>query len=207
MIKSAKKLRRELESAARLDPGLRKLLNALGCPAPRARPPGFETLLLTIVSQQLSTGAAAAIWRKLEKSCRGRVTHRKIRNRNDAQLRACGLSAQKIGYARGLANMVAAREINLDALAKMESEAVIAELVRVRGIGRWSAEIYAMFALGRADIFPAGDLALQVAVGRYLSLPERPGAKQTAALAERWSPHRSSVALLMWKYYGAATLD
>ncbi|MGR3984015.1 MAG: DNA-3-methyladenine glycosylase 2 family protein [Gammaproteobacteria bacterium] len=204
---SARKLKRELELAARLDPGLRKLTAALGCPAPRARPPGFETLLRIIVSQQLSTGVAAAIWRRLEKSCRGRITHRKIRNRSDAQLRGYGLSGQKADYARNLARMVAEREVDFDALAGLEAEAAIAKLVTVRGIGRWSAEIYAMFALGHADIFPAGDLALQVAVGRYASLPERPGAKQTAALAERWSPHRSSVALLMWKYYGAATLD
>ncbi|MGR3914373.1 MAG: DNA-3-methyladenine glycosylase 2 family protein [Gammaproteobacteria bacterium] len=204
---SAQKLKRELECAARLDPGLRKLLGALGCPAPRARPPGFATLLRIIVSQQLSTGVAAAIWRRLEKSCRGAVTHRKIRNRSDAQLRACGLSGQKAEYARNLARMIAAREIDLDALACVEAEAAMAELVTVRGIGRWSAEIYAMFALGHTDIFPAGDLALQVAVGRYASLPERPSVQQTAALAERWSPHRSSVALLMWKYYGAATLE
>lgn len=203
----SRKLARELESAARLDPGLRALLQTLGAPAPRVRAPGFATLLRVIVSQQLSTAAAASIWRRLEKDCRGCITHRKILNRNHARLRACGLSPQKIDYARGLAEHVARKTLDLDGLRSRTAEEAIAELVAVRGIGRWSAEIYAMFALDMPDIFPAGDLALQVAVGKYAGLRARPGAAETARFAERWSPHRSGVALLMWKYYGAATLD
>lgn len=202
-----RQLARELQQAALLDPGLQRLIDALGCPEPRVREPGFATLLSIIVSQQLSTGVAAAIWRRLEKLCRGPVTHRRILGRDDAQLRQCGLSRQKVEYIRGLARMIADRDLDLDAVRGLGAEAAIAELLRVRGIGRWSAEIYAMFALGHRDIFPAGDLALQVAVQRYASLGARPNAGATAALAEKWSPHRSSVALLMWKYYGATTLD
>lgn len=197
----------ELRRAAQLDPGLQRLVDALGCPAPRIRAPGFATLMSVIVSQQLSTPVAANIRARLERLCRGQITHRKILNRSDAQLRACGLSRQKAEYIRGLARLVAARRLDLDALHTMDAETVIDALTEARGIGRWSAEIYAMFALGRRDIFPAGDLALQVAVQRYACLPARPDAKRTAAFAERWSPHRSCVALLMWKYYGAATLD
>jgi len=197
----------ELRRAVVLDPELRRLVDQLGCPAPRVREPGFATLMAVIVSQQLSTAVAANIRARLEKSCRGVITHRKILNRDDAELRACGLSRQKVDYIRGLARMVAARQLDIDALHAMDTEAVIDALVEVRGIGRWSAEIYAMFALGRRDVFPAGDLALQVAVQRYAGLRARPDVKQTADFAKRWSPHRSVVALLMWKYYGAGTLD
>jgi len=197
----------ELRRAVALDPGLQRLVDQLGCPAPRVREPGFATLMAVIVSQQLSTAVAANIRARLQKSCRGVITHRKILNRDDAALRACGLSRQKVDYIRGLARMVAARQLDIDALPAFDTEAVIDALCTVRGIGRWSAEIYAMFALGRRDVFPAGDLALQVAVQRYAGLRTRPDAKRTAAFAEQWSPHRSVVALLMWKYYGAGTLD
>ena len=203
----ARELEQELEQAASLDPGLRRLLDALGYPEPRARQPGFATLLRIIVSQQLSTGVAAAIWGRVERLCRGRVTYRKILNRESDQLRQCGLSPQKVEYAHGLARMIMGKTLDLEAVGGLDAESTIAELLKVRGIGRWSAEIYAMFALGHSDIFPAGDLALQVAVQRYESLGERPDAKKTEALAKKWSPHRTSVALLMWKYYGSTTLE
>lgn len=204
---SAARVARELERAALADPGLRRLIDALGYPEARTREPGFSTLLRIIVSQQLSTGVAAAIWGRLERLCRGRVTCRKILNRGDDQLRQCGLSPQKVEYARGLARMIVQKTFDLEAASELDVESAIAELIKVRGVGRWSAEIYAMFALGHNDIFPAADLALQVAVQRYASLGGRPDAKETAALAEKWSPHRTSVALLMWKYYGSTTLE
>ena len=200
-------LKAELRQAALLDPGLQRLLDALGCPEPRAREPGFATLLRIIVSQQLSTGVAAAIWRRIERLCRAPVTHRKILNRGADPLRQCGLSRQKVQYTLELAQRVRQKTLDLKNLHHLDAESAISELLTVRGIGRWSAEIYAMFALGHADIFPSGDLALQVAVQRYESLDARPDAGTTSALAEKWSPHRSSVALLMWKYYGSATLD
>ncbi len=205
--KSPDELQAELQRAAALDPGLIPLLDALGYPAPRVRPPGFATLLRVIVSQQLSTRVAAVIWARLETLCRGSITHRKILNRDGQQLRQCGLSRQKVEYTHGLARMIAHKTIDLEAIGRLDAESAITELLAVRGIGRWSAEIYAMFALGHDDIFPAGDLALQVAVQRYASLGERPNTQQTATLAKKWSPHRSSVALLMWKYYGATTLE
>lgn len=210
IVQSAQQLKYQLRCASALDPGLRRLIKQLGYPAPRSRELGFGTLLQIIVSQQLSTTVAAAIWTRIEKLCRKPVTHRKILNRSVKELRQCGLSRQKVEYARGLAQMVADKTLDLDALhatGKRDVETLIAELVKVRGIGRWSAEIYAMFALGHRDVFPAGDLALQVAIQRYEALGERPDAKQAADLAMKWSPHRSCVALLMWKYYGSATLD
>ena len=202
-----RQLRRELRRAALLDPGLQDLMDAIGCPEPRIRIPGFATLLRVIVSQQLSTAVAAVIWQRLERLCRAPVTHRKILNRGGDPLRQCGLSWQKVEYTLELAQRVRDKTLDLEGLGQFDAEGAIAELLKVRGIGRWSAEIYAMFALGHADIFPAGDLALQVAVQRYASLDERPDAKTTGLLAEKWSPYRTSVALLMWRYYGAATLD
>ncbi len=198
---------RELAQAALLDPGLGALVDALGCPEPRARASGFTALLRIIVSQQLSTQVAAVIWGRLEALCSSQVTYRKILNRDVEQLRQCGLSKQKVDYAQGLARMLAEKTLNLDAIDKLDTESVIAELLKIRGIGQWSAEIYAMFALRHSDVFPAGDLALQIAVQRYESLAQRPNTAQTAKLAQKWSPHRSSVALLMWKYYGSSTLD
>ena len=200
-------LRSDLRQAAGLDPPLQRIIDALGYPPARARPPGFATLLRTIVSQQLSTTVASAIWTRLEKACNGQITARKIRNRSVETLRGCGLSGQKIGYAHGLAADVLARRLNLDNLANLDDAEVVAELVKVRGIGQWSAEIYAMFALGRGDIFPSGDLALQVAVQRYAQLDARPDPKTTADFAAKWSPYRSAVAVLMWQYYGSTTLE
>ncbi len=103
--------------------------------------------------------------------------------------------------------MVLAKDLILEGMETLTDSGVILELTKIKGMGRWSAEIYAMFALGRADIFPANDLALQTAVQRYQKLCSRPDEKQTRNLSEKWSPHRTSVALLMWKYYGSATLD
>ena len=115
-------------------------------------------------------------------------------------LRACGLSRQKQGYARSLCQLVVDGELSLDALPADDEEA-IAELTRIKGIGRWSAEIYLLFAEGRPDIWPAGDLAVQAGLGRILALPERPAEKAVRALAQDWSPHRGSIAIFTWHCY------
>lgn len=196
-----------LDKASQLDAGLSRVIEQVGYPEARVRKTGFSTLVQIINAQQLSTKAASAIWSRLEKLNRGVVTPRKIINRTSDQLRQCGLSARKISYVKGLAEMVLAKDLELETLQTLSDSGVIAELTRIKGMGRWSAEIYAMFALGRTDIFPANDLALQIAVQRYKKLRSRPDEKQTRKLSEKWSPYRTSVALLMWKYYGAATLD
>lgn len=198
------RLKRQLNGALKLDPDLQSVINQVGYPAPRKRNADFATLLQIIVSQQLSTTAAVAIGSRLHQACNGDITWRKILNRNAQQLRDCGLSWRKVEYAKDLAAMIRNKDINLQKLPSMQTEQVIQALIKIRGFGRWSAEIFAMFALARQDVYPADDLALQIALQRYLRLQQRPGAKQTAELATRWSPYRSSVALLMWKYYGAA---
>lgn len=200
-------IRRQLRLAGERDPGIKSLITAIGYPEPRKRSAGFETLLQVIVSQQISTHAAAAVFNRLRRHCRGEVTWRKVLNRDLHTLRECGLSYRKAEYAHGLASMFRSGQLDLESLRQVDCETAISRLIEIRGFGRWSAEIFAMFALQHADIFPADDLALQIAVQRYLKLDQRPSGCETTALAARWSPHRSAVALLMWKYYGSATLD
>jgi DNA-3-methyladenine glycosylase II len=122
-------------------------------------------------------------------------------------LRACGLSARKVAYGRALAAAIAERRLELDALATESDEAVIEALTMLPGFGRWSAEIYLLFALGRLDVLPAGDLALQVGFQRLKRLADRPRAKDLRTMTESWAPWRGAGAILLWHFYGAATLD
>ncbi|PWE33132.1 3-methyladenine DNA glycosylase [Maritimibacter sp. 55A14] len=183
---------------ARVEPRFAQALEETGPLPLRRRRDGFEALLDAIVSQQLSVAAAEAIWHKLKVA---RLTGpRKIRWANDEELRACGLSRQKIVYARELAGS----GVNYAALRGMPSDAVIAELVRIKGIGQWTAEIYAMFSLGRADVFAPGDLALQESTRLLFEMPERPSEKALRAMAQDWSPWRGVAARLLWAYYRVA---
>ena len=159
----------------------------------------------TIVGQQVSVAAAASVWRKLEAELGEDMAPDVLLAAEFDALRACGLSRQKQGYARSLCELVAGGELDLENLPADDAEA-IAELVRIKGIGRWSAEIYLLFAEGRPDIWPAGDLAVQAGIGKILALPERPSEKQARALAEPWSPHRGAAAILTWHCYNNAAL-
>ncbi|QBF31647.1 DNA-3-methyladenine glycosylase [Thalassococcus sp. S3] len=164
----------------------------------RLRPDGFAQLLSAIVSQQVSVASANAIWNRMRAA---RLTGpRKILWASDDDLRAVGLSRQKIRYARALADA----RIDYSALRDMPTEEVIAALVDVPGIGIWTAEIYAMFSLGRADVFAPGDLALQEAARILFDLPDRPKERALRELAEAWSPWRSVAARLLWAYYRVA---
>ena len=156
---------------------------------------GFHQLLSAIVSQQLSVSAAAAIWARVEKA--GVTTPEAIYNSSDEDLRALGLSRQKIGYARALAGA----GIDFDALPEKSLEDVIAELTVVSGIGVWTAEIYAMFSLHRADVFAHADLALQEAARHLFDLDKRPTPKVMRDMADQWRPWRSVAARLLWAYY------
>ncbi len=157
---------------------------------------GFTRLLHAIVGQQLSVAAAATIWDRVSKA--GLTSATAIENSSDEAMRALGLSRQKISYARSLA----AANINFSALPEMPSQTVISELTKVKGIGNWTAEIYAMFSLGRADVFAHEDLALQEATKILLELDERPRGKKMIAIAEQWSPWRAVAARLLWAFYG-----
>lgn len=164
----------------------------------RRRADGFAQLLSAIVSQQVSTASAAAIWKRMQEA---RLTGpRKIQWASDDDLRAVGLSRQKIRYARALAEA----GINYGDLRGLSDDAVISTLVAVPGIGPWTAEVYAMFSLGRADVFAPGDLALQEAARILFELPERPSEKALRQMAEDWSPWRSVAARALWAYYRVA---
>lgn len=164
----------------------------------RLRPDGFAQLLSAIVSQQVSVASARAIWARLEAA--GMTSVDAIRRTDEAGLRALGLSRQKAGYARALA----AAEIDFAALRRLPTPEVVRTLVAVRGIGVWTAEIYAMFSLGRADVFAPGDLALQEAARILFDLPERPRERALRDMAEAWSPWRSVAARALWAYYHIA---
>ena len=205
MVTTPEQLRDSLDAIAVLEPGFAAALARVGYPLPRVREPGYETLLRTIVGQQVSVAAAAAVWRKLEAELGEGCAPEQLLARDFDTLRACGLSRQKQGYARSLAELVTGGQIDLHALPEDDEEA-IALLTQVKGIGRWSAEIYLLFAEGRPDVWPAGDLAVQIEVGRILGLPERPSERQTRALAERWRPHRGAAAIMAWHHYNTEVL-
>lgn len=202
---TAKKLREDLDALSRREPRLVQELARIGYPQPRIRPPGFKTLLRTIIGQQVSVAAASSMWARLEAELGADFTPACLLARDFDTLRACGLSRQKQSYARSLCELVEAEALDFDTLPA-DDEAAIALLTRIKGIGRWSAEIYLLFAEGRPDIWPAGDLAVQEGVKRLLELPERPAEKATRALAEPWAPQRGSMAIFAWHYYANPAL-
>lgn len=180
---------------AAADPRFAGALSQTGPLPLRLRPDGFAQLLSAIVSQQVSTAAAAAIWGRMRAA---KLTGpRKIQWASDDELRAVGLSRQKVRYARALADA----RINYALLRSAPTDEVIATLVEVPGIGVWTAEIYAMFSLGRADVFAPGDLALQESARILFELPDRPKEKDLRVMAEDWAPWRSVAARLLWAYY------
>ena len=197
---AAKDLQASLDALAVIEPRFADAIAATGYPEARIRDPGYTTLLRTIVGQQVSVAAASSVWNKLEALLgEGCAPDRLIAQDFDA-LRACGLSRQKQGYARSLAELVISGELPLNALPEDDEEA-IAYLTKVKGIGRWSAEIYLLFAEGRVDIWPAGDLAVQEGVARLLKLDARPSEKDIREIAENWRPHRGAAAIFTWHIY------
>lgn len=182
---------------ARHDAGMARALEICGPPPLRRRSDGFAALLGAIVSQQVSTAAARAIWARMEGA--GLTLPGAIAAAEEEALRAAGLSRQKVRYARALAEA----GIDFDALRTAPENEILATLTALPGVGRWTAEIYAMFSLGRADVFAPADLALQEAVRMLYDLPERPREKPLRLMAEVWSPWRTVAAGMLWAYYAA----
>ncbi|MGF7173274.1 DNA-3-methyladenine glycosylase family protein [Azospirillum doebereinerae] len=168
-----------------------------------SRPGGFPGLLRMVMEQQLSTRVALVLWEKLRLRLDGAVTPETILALDDETLRACGFSRQKIGYARGLAETVADGRLDFDAIHALPDEEAIARLVALKGIGRWTAEVYLMAALDRPDIWPIGDLAIQLGVQRLKGWADKPTPAQLMAVAEPWRPHRTTAARLVWHHYVA----
>lgn len=194
-----------LDAIAAIDSRIGRALELAGYPEPRLRPTGYATLLRTIVGQQVSVAAAASVWRKLEAHLGEDLPPEALLESHFDDLRACGLSRQKQGYARSLCELVVTGALDLDNLSA-DDEAAIAELTRIKGIGRWSAEIYLLFAEGRPDIWPAGDLAVQAGLHKLLGLEARPSEKETRLLAEAWRPHRGAAAIFTWHVYNNPAL-
>nr|WP_089218736.1 DNA-3-methyladenine glycosylase [Sphingomonas laterariae] len=200
---TAEQLKMGLDALAANEPAFAERLKSIGYPEPRIRARGYETLLRTIVGQQVSVHAANAVWGRLDAALGSAANPAALAAASDEVLRAAGLSRQKSGYARSLANHVVSGKLDLDALPA-DDEAAIAQLIDIKGIGRWSAEIYLLFAEGRGDIWPAGDLAVQIEVGRMLGMADRPSEKRTREVAEAWRPHRGAAAIFTWHSYGEA---
>ena len=193
-------LRASVDWLAAREPAIAAALAKVGYPAARIRERGYKTLLRTIVAQQVSVAAASSMWRKLEAELGADIPPQDLLDSDFDALRACGLSRQKQGYARSLCELVVDGSLDLHSLPADDEEA-IAQLTRIKGIGRWSAEIYLLFAEGRPDIWPAGDLAVMAGLGKILGLPERPNEKATRAMAEAWRPHRGALAIFTWHCY------
>ena len=202
MVRTAESIRSAVDELARREAAFAAVLERDGHPEPRASERGSQTLLRTIVGQQVSVAAARSMWNKLTARYGEPVDLTALAAASDAELREAGLSRQKASYARSLAALVLSGELDLEKLPADDEEA-IALLTRIKGIGRWSAEIYLLFAEGRPDTFPAGDLAVQVELGRLLGLSERPSEKALRALAEAWRPHRGAAAILAWHSYNS----
>ncbi len=180
---------------ARIEPRFAQALQQTGTLPLRLKADGFEALLNAIVSQQISVAAAASIWKRLEMA--QLIMPADVRRASADDLRSCGLSRPKIKYVKSLA------ESGLDytALQETQTKQVIAQLIEIKGIGTWTSEIYAMFSLGRADVFAAGDLALQEAAKVLFDLDARPSEKDFNLMAQAWSPWRAVAARLLWAYY------
>lgn len=203
----SERLRAAVDLLAASDQDVARVLARIGYPPPRRRAPSFATLAHIVLAQQVSVASAAAVWRKLERLLDGEVTAERFLTLGDPELRAIGFSGRKAAYVRGLAEALVSGELDLASLALLDEEEAITAITRLKGFGRWSAEIYLLFALGRPDAFPADDLAAQVAYQRLKRLDARPAAKALRVLVEPWRPFRGAGANFLWHYYGAATLD
>ncbi len=194
-----------LDALCRADADLGRALAVAGPLPDRRRRPGFAALTKIVVQQQLSLASAAAIWGRLEEAV-SPFTPENLLALAEPDLRRVGLSRQKAAYCHNLARAVAEGTVDMAGLETLDDEAAIAHLCRVKGIGPWTAEIYLLFALDRADVWPAGDLALQIAAQQLKSLPERPAGRAFIDMAEPWRPWRGTAARLLWHYYRAVRM-
>ena len=196
-------VRKALDTLAARDGDIAEAIALVGYPQPRNREPGFEALLNIIVGQQVSALAAAAIRGRLAEAV-DPMTPENFLAAGEDVLRGVGLSGRKVEYGRGLAEAVLSGLLDTDRIANLPDDEVVKTLTGIRGLGRWSAEIYMLFALRRADIWPAEDLAIQEALRRLKNLDARPARKESEAIVEPWRPFRGIAALFLWHYYKGA---
>lgn len=197
-----------LDELAGRDRHIASALAQVGYPDERRRgEPSFEHMLRIIAGQQLSVKAAATIFGRLGAALGGDFQPRRLLELSDQQLRSLGLSRQKIGYARGLSEAVLAGALEPAALADLPDDEVVEQITQLKGFGRWSAEMFLLFALGRPDVWPADDLGIQAGLHRLKNMRARPDRKRTEAVARAWRPFRGAAAIFIWHYYSNAPLQ
>ncbi|MDH3790946.1 MAG: DNA-3-methyladenine glycosylase 2 family protein [Rhodospirillales bacterium] len=193
-------LRPALEALAECDADIARAYEVCGLPPERRRPTGFAGLLSIMTAQQVSAQAARAIIGRLLAAA-DPLTPERFLALDEADFKRIGFSRQKIRYGRALAEDVLAGRIDLEAVARLDDEAGIETLIRVKGVGRWTAEIYLLFALRRPDVWPVDDLAVCAGVQRLKGLAERPSRDRMLEIGEPWRPHRSAAARFLWHFY------
>lgn len=201
-----KAIRKSLDALSVESDEIAKAVVTIGYPASRRREQSFESLARIVVGQQLSTKAAATISQRTVDALGGEWRPEAVLSAAPEILRNAGLSQQKASYLQSLADAVLSGSLSLDLLPQQSDQEVEAAITAIRGFGRWSAHMYMMFALGRPDIWPSGDLAVRVGFGRIMGRPERPTEQTVIAEGAAFAPHRSALALLCWHYYSEAPL-
>jgi len=183
----------------RRDPVLASVIDIVGKYELKKRSRYFAVLIESIISQQIATSAADAIFKRFKELYPKFPTASDILATKKSKLRMVGLSSMKIEYLRDLAKHVEEGKLNMKTISRMSDEDVIAHLTQVKGIGRWTAEMFLIFSLGRQDIFPVGDLALRKGVQMLFSLPEMPKPKESEKLGQKWKPYRTAATWYLWK--------
>ncbi len=195
---------RTLAAACRMladaDPHLKAVYDKYGTPPMWERPTGFATLLQIILEQQVSLASAKACFDKLA-ACLGEVSPAGMLTLSDAELKTAGFSRQKTAYARHLSEAVMEGRIDLDGLHMLTDAEVKAELIKLKGVGQWTSDIYLLMALLRPDVMPKGDIALHAAYQKLTGADKRPASDEFLAMAEKWTPYRSVAARLLWHFY------
>lgn len=203
---SNQQITRSLDALAAEHDAIARALAQVGYPEARSQQGGFGSLARIIIGQQVSVKAAASIAAKLEHVLGGALSADQVMRCDDDALRGAGLSRQKVAYLRALAESVLSGQLDLPVLPTLSDDDAVLAITAIKGFGVWSAHMYLMFSLGRADIWPVGDLAVRGGFGRIMGITERLTDKQVATAGAVFSPHRSALALLCWKYYSEAPL-
>ena len=197
---TTERLAQGVAELSRRDPHLAAVVARHGVPPLWDRPPGFETLVQIILEQQISLSAGSAAYGRLERLA-GAVTPERVAALTDADLRGAGLTRQKSAYIRDIAQAIVAGEFDPNALADLDDDGARAALIKLRGVGAWTADIYLLMALGRADIWPSGDLALVAAMREVKRMRSLPNSDRIGRVTNTWRPWRAVAARVLWHHY------
>lgn len=191
------------DKLAKADPELHHIIQAYGYPPMWTRPNSFETLVHIILEQQVSLASALASLKKLQEYTKG-LTPKKVMALSDEEMRACYVSRQKTMYIRGLAEAIVKKKLVLEELETLSNDEVRAKLTSLKGIGNWTTDVYLMFVLQRADLFPVGDLAAVNALKRAKALPVDTTKEKIVEVAAHWKPYRTVATMILWHFYLSA---